>query len=127
VALAKAVEEMEPYFRRCHRCGNWFCLELCWNEEAGMCVNDAPKVEQEVAQAQLGQLRQKVEEVDFTQGIDVERKQVALCPHCGAETEPSAKFCGSCGQALIVSVVCGKCGTESPAGTKFCPECSNQL
>jgi predicted amidophosphoribosyltransferase len=96
-----------------------------------MCVNDAPKVEQEIAQmqaqAQLGQLKEKVDKVDFTEGLNVERKQVALCPNCGAEAEPSAKFCGSCGQALTMPVACGKCGTESPRGTKFCPECGNQL
>jgi hypothetical protein len=130
-ALAKAVEEIEPYFRQCHRCGNWFCHEICWNEEAGMCVNDAPKVEQEIAQmqaqAQLGQLQEKVKEVDYTEDLNVERKQVALCPHCGAEAEPSAKFCGSCGKALTMPVTCAKCGTESPWGTKFCPECGNQL
>ncbi len=130
-ALAKGVEEMEPYFRQCHRCGNWVCQEICWNDEAGLCVNDAPKVEQEIAQmqaqAQLGQLREKVDKVDWTEDINVERRQVALCPHCGVEAEPSAKFCGSCGQALTIPVTCARCGTESPRGTKFCPECGNQL
>jgi len=130
-ALAKAVEEMEPYFKQCHRCGNWVCNEICWNEEYGLCVNDAPKLEQEMAQmqsqAQLGQVQEKVGEVDWAKDVNVERRQVALCPHCGAEAEPSAKFCGSCGQALTMPVACSKCGTESPRGTKFCPECGNQL
>ncbi len=130
-ALAKAVEEMEPYFRQCHRCGQWVCLEICWNEEAGLCVQDAPKVEQELAQAQaqaqVGQIREKAQQVDWTEGINVERRQVALCPNCGTETEPSAKFCGNCGQVLTAPVTCARCGTESPPGTKFCPECGNQL
>ena len=128
-ALAKAVEEMEPYFKQCHRCGNWVCNEICWNEEYGLCVNDAPKLEQEIAgmqsDAQLQQVREKVQNVDFTAGVNVERRQVALCPHCGAEAEHSGKFCPSCGKALSMPVTCAKCGTEAPRGTKFCPECGN--
>ena len=128
-ALAKAVQEMEPYFHQCHKCGNWVCHEICWNEEVGLCVNDAPKLEQELAgmqsEAQLQQVRDKVQKVDYASDVNVERRQVALCPNCGAEAEPSAKFCASCGQTLSMPVTCAKCGTESPRGTKFCPECGN--
>ena len=130
-ALAKAVEEMEPYFKQCHKCGQWVCNEICWNEEVGLCVNDAPKLEQEIAgmqsQAQLRQVQEKVDEVDFAKDVNVERRQVALCPSCGAEAEPSAKFCASCGQTLSMPVTCARCGTEAPRGTKFCPECGNSF
>jgi RNA polymerase subunit RPABC4/transcription elongation factor Spt4 len=130
-ALRKSVEEMKPYFNQCHRCGQWVCKEICWNEEYGLCVNDAPKLEQELAgmqsQAQLQQVQQKVQEVDWAKDVNVERRQVALCPNCGAETEPSAKFCPSCWQELTMPVACARCGTESPRGTKFCPECGNTL
>ena len=130
-ALAAAVESMKPYFTQCHRCGQWVCKEICWNEEAGLCVQDAPKLGQELgamqSQAQLQQVQEKVQKVDWTGDVNVERKQVALCPNCGAEAEPSAKFCASCGQTLATTATCAKCGTESPAGTKFCPECGNQL
>ena len=130
-ALAKAVEEMAPYFKQCHRCGQWVCNEICWNEEYGLCVNDAPKLEQEIAgmqsDAQLQQVRDKVSQVDFAKDVNVERRQVALCPHCGAEDEHSGKFCPSCGKALSMPVACARCGTESPRGTKFCPECGNSL
>ncbi|MGH2724303.1 MAG: zinc ribbon domain-containing protein [Actinomycetota bacterium] len=130
-ALAKAVEEMKPYFHQCHKCGQWVCNEICWNEEFGLCVNDAPKLEQELAgmqsQAQIQQVQQKVQEVDWTKDVNVERRQVALCPNCGAEAQHSGKFCPSCGQALSMPVTCAKCGTESPRGTKFCPECGTQL
>jgi hypothetical protein len=128
-ALAKAVEEMDPYFKQCHKCGNWVCNEICWNEEYGLCVNDAPKLEQELAgmqsQAQLRQVQEKVDKVDFSGDVNVERRQVALCPHCGAEAEHSGKFCPSCGKPLSMPVTCAKCGTEAPRGTKFCPECGN--
>jgi hypothetical protein len=128
-ALAKAVEEMEPYFKQCHKCGQWVCNEICWNEEYGLCVNDAPKLEQELAgmqsQAQLQQVQEKVSKVDYAGDVNVERRQVALCPHCGAEAEHSGKFCPSCGKPLSMPVTCAKCGTEAPRGTKFCPECGN--
>ena len=128
-ALAKATEEMADHFRQCHKCGQWVCNEICWNEEYGLCVSDAPKLEQELAgmqsQEQLNQVRQKVSEVDFSKDVNVERRQVALCPHCGAEAEHSGKFCPSCGKPLSMPVTCGRCGTEAPRGTKFCPECGN--
>ncbi len=130
-ALRKAVEQMKPYFLQCHRCGDWVCKDICWNEEFNMCVNDAPKLEQELAamqsDARLQQVSQKVSEVDWTGDVNVERKQVALCPHCGAEAQHSGKFCPECGKPLAMPVTCGRCGTESPRGTKFCPECGNNL
>lgn len=130
-ALREAVQEVAPLFNQCHKCGNWVCKEICWNEEFGLCVNDAPKLEQEIAgmqsAARLSQVQQKVDEVDWTADVNVERKQVALCPHCGAEAVHGAKFCAECGKPLAITLTCGKCGTESPAGTKFCPECGNAL
>ena len=130
-ALLEAVEECRPLFNQCHRCGQWVCKEICWNTEFNLCVGCAPKLEQEMAASQsdarLSQVRGKIQTVDWTGGIDVEHQQVALCPHCGAEAAPSAKFCASCGQALTMPVTCAKCGHESPRGTKFCPECGEKL
>jgi double zinc ribbon protein len=130
-ALREAVEECRPLFNQCHRCGQWVCKEICWNEEANLCVGCAPKLGQEIgamqSAAQLQQVQQKVQEVDWTGGVNVERKQVALCPSCGAEAAASAKFCENCGQPLSMPVTCAKCGAESPRGTKFCPECGNNL
>jgi hypothetical protein len=130
-ALQAAVTEVAPLFNQCHRCGQWVCKEICWNTEFNMCVNDAPKVEQEIgvmqSQARLEQLKTKVEAADWTGDINAEQKQRALCPHCGAEASPSGKFCENCGQKLTIPVVCAKCGTESERGTKFCPECGNNL
>jgi hypothetical protein len=130
-ALREAVEECRPLFNQCHRCGQWVCKEICWNTEFNLCVMDAPKLEQEIgqmqSQARLGQVQQKVAQVDWTADVNVEQKQVALCPNCNAETSPSAKFCDNCGKPLTMPVACAKCGTESPRGTKFCPECGNTL
>ena len=79
------------------------------------------------SQSRMGQVQQKVAAVDWTGDVNVEQKQVALCPHCNAETSASAKFCDNCGKPLTMPVACAKCGTESPRGTKFCPECGNTL
>ena len=130
-ALRAAVEECSPLFNQCHRCGQWVCKTICWNEEFALCVGCAPKLEQEMAGAQsdarLNQMREKVQGVDWTTDINVERKQVALCPHCGAEAPQSGKFCADCGQPLSMPVNCLKCGAESPRGTKFCPECGERF
>ena len=130
-ALREAVVECSVLFNQCHRCGNWVCKEICWNEEFNMCADDAPKVQGEVAKlqsdARLEQAKTKVEAVDWTGDLNLERKQRVQCPHCGAEVAPSAKFCESCGQKVVIPVVCAKCGTESERGTKFCPECGNNL
>ncbi len=130
-ALQAAVQEIAPLFNQCHRCGQWVCKEICWNTEFNMCVNDAPKLEGEIATAQsdarLQQVRQQTQSVNWTKGLDLETSQKAQCPHCGAEVSPSSKFCGECGQAISANLTCGKCGTESEAGTKFCPECGNKL
>jgi predicted RNA-binding Zn-ribbon protein involved in translation (DUF1610 family) len=130
-ALREAVQEVAPLFNQCHRCGQWVCKQICWNEEFNLCVNDAPKLEQEIAGMQsatrLQQVQDKVQQVDYSSDVNVERKQVALCPHCGAEAVHGARFCGNCGKPMIVSLTCAKCGTESPSGTRFCPECGTNL
>lgn len=49
------------------------------------------------------------------------------CPKCGAQNDPSMKFCGSCGSKLAATVFCPHCGKEIPAGMKFCGECGRPL
>jgi hypothetical protein len=130
-ALREAVEEVGPLFNQCHRCGQWVCKEICWNPEFNMCVTCAPKIEGEIAAAQsdarLQQVRDKTQQVDWTGDLNLERKQMAMCPQCGAEAPPSGKFCADCGAAITAPVTCSKCGTEAPRGTKFCPECGRKL
>ena len=47
--LGRAVEEMQPYFHQCHRCGQWVCGQVCWNTQRGLCTTCAPKLDQEIA------------------------------------------------------------------------------
>lgn len=129
-ALAKAVEEMKPYFKQCHRCGQWVCGQICWNDERGLCVGCAPKLDQEIAgmqaSAQINQLNQQIQQQDWTGGINIRDQGTGLCSSCGQETG-GGKFCQHCGNALAAAPVatkhfCGNCGSEL-AGAKFCGEC----
>jgi membrane protease subunit (stomatin/prohibitin family) len=94
-------------------------------------VGCAPKIEQELGAMQAAQrmheVQMKVSNTSFAQDVNVERVQVALCPHCGQEAQGSSKFCPECGKPLATSLTCEKCGTEVPAGTKFCPECGDPI
>ena len=53
---------------------------------------------------------------------------VVLCPKCGAQNPPTAKFCGECGTKLLVATVpCPQCGEKVPEGAKFCPNCGASM
>jgi hypothetical protein len=125
-ALAAAVEEAKPHFTQCVRCGQWVCNEVCWNAERGLCAQCAPKTEVEIAaaqsEAQVEQIREKVHAKDQTGGLDLDRRMVARCPKCKAETK-GGKFCPECGAPLAQTSFCTGCGTEMPAKAKFCPGC----
>jgi hypothetical protein len=77
-ALAKAVHEMKSHFRRCDRCGQWVCGQMCWNAERGQCVSCAPRHSQEAA------------------GILAVARSDRSCARCGTALG-NAKFCGECG------------------------------
>ncbi len=49
------------------------------------------------------------------------------CPHCGAKNSASQKFCGECGQSIVVGVVCPSCGKVNATGQKFCGDCGAKL
>lgn len=126
-ALRSAVEAVKPHFSQCSRCGTWVCKDVCWNTDRGLCVQCAPKLEQELSalqsEAQIEQARTKMrEEIDFTKGLNLTDKIVARCPHCQAETK-GGKFCLECGGRLQPEDQCNRCGTQVPAEAKFCPEC----
>ena len=50
---------------------------------------------------------------------------VTVCPHCGTDHLPGAKFCIECGASLSMS--CPACGYATAPGQKFCSECGNAL
>jgi hypothetical protein len=127
-ALAKAVEEMKPYFHQCHRCGQWACGQICWNDERGMCVTCAPKLDQEIAgmqaAAQVRQLNTKIQQQDLTGDINYRDTATAMCPTCHGESG-GGKFCQHCGGSLAAAGAdrhCTTCGTALGAA-RFCGEC----
>src|ERR671922_1985549 len=48
-----------------------------------------------------------------------------VCPGCGTENRPDAKFCGGCGSALARA--CPSCGAANDPGMRFCNECGSAL
>jgi hypothetical protein len=129
-ALAAAVDEMKPYFKQCHRCGQWVCGQVCWNDQRGLCTTCAPKLDQEIAgmqsAAQVQQLNEKIQQQDWTRDVNYRDQGTGLCPSCGQESG-GGKFCKGCGTALAAAPAatkhfCGNCGSEL-GGAKFCGEC----
>jgi hypothetical protein len=130
-ALAKAAEEMQSHFEQCHRCGQWVCEPVCWNRDRGVCTTCAPRLDQEIAgmqaAAQVNQLNEKIQQVDWTTGVNYRDEAVARCPSCHGETG-GGKFCQHCGTALAAAPVatkkfCTNCGTQAGPGAMFCAEC----
>lgn len=48
------------------------------------------------------------------------------CPKCKAEVAPGAKFCMSCGSAIVTALFCHNCGTQVPNDAKFCGNCGER-
>lgn len=129
-ALAEAVEEMRPEFGQCHRCGEWVCASICWNPGRGLCTKCAPKLDQEVAglqaEAQVRQLREKIEATDWTAGVSHDHEVTARCPSCRNDAG-GGRYCRHCGTPLAGSAeaarFCVQCGFKLPADAAFCGGC----
>jgi hypothetical protein len=118
--------ESMGHFKRCPKCHRYIC-DNDWNEEAQLCVDDAPReaVEVSVARAQKmkDDIQAKAAQTQVFSGEITERQ--TLCPKCG-KPAGAGKFCNNCGAPLGM-LVCPKCGAQSPMGTGFCGECGNKL
>jgi hypothetical protein len=121
-ALKKAADELMPKFTQCPRDHRWVDA-ACWNEQAGLCVNDAPKLasemEAERAAVEIAQMRSKMaEQVVF--GGDVSTR-TTTCTSCGKPVA-SEKFCSNCGTPVGLAK-CKSCGSDLAPGMKFCGNC----
>jgi hypothetical protein len=131
-ALQSAVEEMRPHFSQCHRCGQWVCDQICWNGDRGVCTGCAPKLDQEIAgmqaRAQQDQLRDKIQQVDWTNGVAHTHQVTARCPSCRNDTG-GGKYCQHCGTPLAAAaeadVFCAQCGTRLAPTALFCTGCGS--
>ena len=74
------------------------------------------------AQAQVEQLHQQIQQVDWTRGVNYRDPAVALCPSCHQSTG-GGKFCQACGTSLMAARFCGNCGTALNPTAAFCSEC----
>ncbi len=121
-----AQNEAKEHFHRCPRCKKWAC-ENDWNEQEGLCVEDAPRANVEIAAAKadkmVADIKTKAAGTQVFTG-EIESKQT-ICPQCG-KPAGEGKFCTNCGASLTL-IKCPKCGAQSPAGTGFCGECGTKL
>jgi len=125
-AFALAQNEAMGHFHRCPRCRRWVC-ENDWNEQEGLCTEDAPRVSAEVAAAKAQTAKEQIWEKAASTQIftgKIESKQT-ICPQCG-KPAGEGKFCVNCGAPLTM-IKCPRCGAQSPAGTRFCGECGYKL
>ena len=125
-AFELAQNEAKGHFHRCPKCKKWVC-ETDWNEQEGLCVEDAPRVSVEVAAAKaqkmVSDIQAKAAGTQVFTG-EIESKQT-LCPQCG-KPAGEGKFCNNCGASLTM-IKCPKCGTQNLHGTRFCGECGTKL
>jgi hypothetical protein len=129
-AMREAVAAVADQFKQCRGCGNWVCVPVCWNHDIGQCLTCSPSEAEEVsraqAAAQVRQIQEKAETVDWTADIDIAERTKVTCPKCSAKID-GGKFCPECGEALSAKRFCGECGAESAPGLKFCAECGTKF
>ena len=121
-AMQQAMNEVMPLFTRCPRCSRWVD-ETCWNEAAGLCVSDAPKLAGEMAAArseyEVHQMRDAMSKERVFSG-DLSGKQT-VCGNCGKPVG-SEKFCSNCGSPVGMKH-CTQCGQQQAPGARFCGNC----
>jgi len=125
-AFAIATKEAMGHFQRCPKCRRYVC-ESDWNEQEGLCVEDAPREAAEVAAARAEKMVQDIKaKAAQTQVFtgDITSRQT-ICPKCG-KPAGTGKFCNNCGAPISLGK-CPKCGATNPAGTAFCGECGAKL
>ncbi len=123
----KAQNETKDRFNRCPKCTQWVC-DNCWNEDAGLCIECAPREGVEVASAKADKMVEDIEDqIAQTQVYngDAEEEKETSCPKCG-KPAGKGKFCTNCGAALD-KTECPKCGAENEVDASFCAECGTQL
>ena len=129
-AMKEAGEAVKDHFRQCRGCGNWVCEPVCWNKEIGQCYTCSPSVAEEMskaqAEAQISQIREKAQTVDWTADLDVATRTKVECPSCHAKVD-GGKFCEECGAKLADTRFCDDCGAKADDDAKFCPECGKKF
>jgi hypothetical protein len=125
-AFEDAQNEAKGHFRRCPRCKKYVC-ENDWNEQEGLCVDDAPRMSVEVAAAKADKMVEDIKAAAAMTPVftgEIESKQT-LCPQCG-KPAGEGKFCSNCGAPLGLGA-CPKCGAKNQPSSRFCSECGTKI
>jgi len=128
-ALRSATDKVRDEFNQCRGCGNWVCKAVCWNDDIGQCLVCSPSVAEEISKAQAAeqvrQIKEKVQDVNWTEDLALDERATVTCPSCAAKVE-GGKFCPECGERLAKRTFCTGCGAEMREGAKFCAECGER-
>jgi hypothetical protein len=125
-AFEVAQNEAKGHFKRCPKCRKYVC-DMDWNEQEGLCVQDAPRENVEVAAAKADKMVKDIQSrAQNTQVFtgNIESKQT-LCPQCG-KPAGEGKYCNNCGASLSL-IKCPKCGAQSQVGSNFCGGCGTRI
>jgi len=125
-AFERAQNEAQRHFHRCHKCRRWVC-DADFNEDEGLCVECAPRMNVEISAAKAKKMLQDIEEAAQNTQVftgKIETKTIT-CPSCG-KPGGTGKFCNNCGASLALKK-CPSCGTPQAQGVKFCGECGTKL
>jgi hypothetical protein len=125
-AMERAMNEAKGHFHRCPKCTRWIC-ENDWNEQEGLCIQDAPRQNVEVAAARAEKMVQDIKDKAAGTQVfsgEIESKQT-LCPKCG-KPAGEGKFCNNCGVSLQLKE-CPQCGAKNNEASRFCGECGGKL
>lgn len=57
----------------------------------------------------------------------ISKTKKIVCSACGAELDPTAKFCNNCGKKIGGSRICPNCHAENTAEARFCSMCGQKL
>jgi hypothetical protein len=125
-AFKLAQNEAMGHFHKCPRCSKWVD-DSCWNDESGLCIEDAPRAATEISAARASQMKEQIwKKAEGTQLFKGDIKQTqTICPQCG-KPAGEGKFCNNCGAPLGVQK-CPRCGASNNPGVRFCGECGNKL
>ena len=74
-------------------------------------------------------LQQKSQESKTNSTLEFKSDETVKCSVCGYDNPKNNKFCGSCGNKILVKLntKCKICGYDNPEGNKFCGSCGIAL